>query len=116
MLETGKKAEQKALDYLKQQGLVPVTQNYRCRMGEIDLIMRDGPYFVFVEVRARKSWAYGGGIESVTYAKQQKIMRTTEHYLRKHGLGEKHPVRLDVVSIDGQSGRLTWLKDAFSAD
>jgi putative endonuclease len=116
MLELGKQSELRALEYLEEMGLVLVLQNYRCRMGEIDLIMRDGQYLVFVEVRFRKRNEYGGGIESITYSKQKKIMNTTEHYLTKYRLAEKHPIRFDVISIDGRSGKVTWLKDAFRVD
>lgn len=112
----GQLAEQKALAYLVNQGLRLLAQNYSCRLGEIDLIMREGSYLVFVEVRSRTNPHFGGGIASITYAKRQKIMATATHYLMVHGLLDKNPLRFDVVSIDGKSGTLTWLKDAFNAD
>lgn len=111
----GQLAEQKALAYLKEQGFHLVTQNYLCRVGEIDLVMRDGAYFVFIEVRARSNTLYGGGIASINYAKRKKIMKAALHYLMIHKLYEKHPLRFDVISIDG-AGNITWLKDAFNAD
>ncbi|KTD76479.1 YraN family protein [Legionella waltersii] len=116
MLELGKQAEHKALVFLEEKGLALILQNYRCRMGEIDLIMRDGQYLVFIEVRSRKRNEYGGGIESITYSKQKKIMTATQHYLTQFRLAEKHPIRFDVISIDGRSGNVTWLKDAFRDD
>jgi putative endonuclease len=114
--QIGRVAEEKALDYLKDKGFKLVTRNYSCHLGEIDLIMRDKEYLVFIEVRSRNSMSFGGGIASITYAKRQKIIKTTSHFLIKHKLQDKHPLRFDVISIDGKSGAITWLKDAFGAD
>ena len=114
--ETGQRAEQHALDYLINQGFKLVCRNYHCRLGEIDLIMRDQKYLVFIEVRSRTSTSFGGGLGSITYAKRQKIIKTTSHYLLKNKIQDRHPIRFDVVSIDGKSGIVTWLKDAFGAD
>ncbi len=115
-LEAGQIAEQKALTYLLAQGLKLVKQNYSCRLGEIDLIMREGSYLVFVEVRQRAHQHFGGGVASITFAKKQKIIKATSHYLMKYKIYEQSPVRFDVISIDGSSGVITWLKDAFNAD
>ena len=114
--QIGKVAEEKALDYLTDKGFKLVTRNYSCYLGEIDLIVRDKDYLVFIEVRSRNSMSYGGGIASITYAKRQKIIKTTSHFIIKHKLQDKHPLRFDVISIDGKSGSITWLKDAFGAD
>ncbi|MGL6030415.1 MAG: YraN family protein [Legionella sp.] len=112
--QEGSRAEQKAMDYLCQQGLKFVARNYSCRLGEIDLIMRDKDLLVFIEVRARASARFGGGATSVTASKQQKIIKTTTHYLLQHKLYDKQAVRFDVVSIDGPSATLSWIKDAFN--
>lgn len=114
--EAGQRAEQKALDYLLERGFKLITRNYHCRFGEIDLIMKDRDYLVFVEVRARSSMVFGGGLASITYAKRQKIIKTTSHYLIKNKMQDKFPIRFDVVSIDGTTGVVSWLKDAFSTD
>lgn len=114
--KSGQQAEQNALAYLTAQGLRLVMQNYYCRLGEIDLIMRDGAYLVFVEVRSRTNTRFGGGIASITPAKRRKILTAATHYLMTNRLLDKNPSRFDVVSIDGKSGTLTWLKDAFNAD
>lgn len=114
--EAGQVAEQKALDYLVAQGLKLVLRNYSCRMGEIDLIMRDKDYLVFIEVRARVNEQFGGGVASITYAKRQKIIKTTSHYMLKHKVYDKFPIRFDVISLDGKAGAITWIKDAFGAD
>lgn len=112
----GQLAEQNALDYLIKQGFKLVLRNYSCRLGEIDLIMRDGQYLVFIEVRSRTGMNFGGGIASVTYAKRQKILKTSMHYMMKYKVQDKFPMRFDVISIDGQPGVITWIKDAFGGD
>jgi putative endonuclease len=112
----GEEAEQKALDYLTKQGLNLVARNYRCRLGEIDLVMNDRVHLIFIEVRARATSDFGGGLASITYAKRQKIIKTTSHYLLTQNIKEQQPVRFDVVSIDGPAGRLIWIKDAFNVD
>ncbi|KTD69456.1 hypothetical protein Lste_2614 [Legionella steelei] len=93
-----------------------MTQNYSCRLGEIDLIMRDQEELVFIEVRSRVSAQFGGGIASVTYAKKQKILKTATYYLLKHKKYDQFALRFDVVSIDGTSATINWIKDAFGAD
>lgn len=114
--EKGRIAEEQALAYLVAQGLKLVMQNYNCRVGELDLIMRDGDYLVFIEVRARVSADFGGGIASITYAKRQKIIKSALHYMQIHKALRQLPMRFDVISIDGKSAAITWLKDAFGTD
>ncbi|WP_045097740.1 YraN family protein [Legionella fallonii] len=114
--QTGRVAEKKALAYLQEQGLKLVTCNYSCRLGEIDLIMRDREYLVFIEVRSRTNANYGGGLASITYSKKQKIIKATSHYLLKNRVQDKFPLRFDVISLDGASSSIVWLKDAFGMD
>ncbi|KTD18768.1 putative endonuclease distantly related to archaeal Holliday junction resolvase [Legionella lansingensis] len=109
-------AEKQAQAYLIAQGLQWVTSNYRCRWGEIDLIMRDGVCLIFVEVRARSSIAFGGAAASVTHRKQQKLLKTASYYLLKHGLGNKQATRFDVLSLEGSGPRINWIKNAFGLD
>lgn len=115
-LQLGFAAEEQARRYLCEQGLILLESNYRCRLGEIDLIMRDKEYLVFVEVRARASSAYGGAIQSVTHSKRQKLLRTSTLYLQTKKLYDKQPCRFDVLSLDGPLSRITWIKNAFGAD
>lgn len=114
--EKGKAAEDKALTYLTQQGLKLVARNFNSYVGEIDLIMRDKDYLVFIEVRQRSSNRFGDGIESITYTKRQKIIKTSEYYLIKNKVLDKFPLRFDMLSLDGKSQKITWIKDAFGAD
>jgi len=98
-LTTGKSAEEFAKQYLQRHGLTLVGQNYRCKYGEIDLIMRDKNTTVFVEVRFRKSQRYGSGAESVDHHKQRKLLATASHYLQSHADAAKRPCRFDVMSL-----------------
>lgn len=115
-IETGQNAEQIAYQFLINHGFKPVMRNYRCRWGEIDLIMRDKSHLVFIEVRQRAGMAFGGGLGSITYAKKQKIIKTTAHYMLQFKINEKMPIRFDVISIHGKTGEITWIKDAFGTD
>lgn len=111
---SGSQAEYEVSEYLQQQGLQPVTHNYSCKAGEIDLIMRDQETLVFVEVRYRKLSGYGDGAESVTKSKQRKIIRAAKYYLLTHNLFDKVPCRFDVVAkSDNPAQPLQWIKDAF---
>lgn len=110
----GALAEQWAAQYLQQQGLQPVAQNYRSRFGEIDLIMRDGKTLVFIEVRLRRNAGFGGAAASIDTHKQQRIIRTARQYLA--GLPHTPPCRFDVVLMDDAQGKQAqWLRNAFEA-
>lgn len=110
-LVTGEEAEQRACDHLCQHGLRLLARQYRCRGGELDLVMRDGDYLVFVEVRARRGTAYGGAAASITAGKRRRIILAARHYLACHHLDA--PCRFDVVLL--RDGRIEWLKAAFDA-
>lgn len=110
-MPSGAAAEDRAAEYLQRQGLKLVARNYRCRAGEIDLILQDGNSLVFVEVRSRASTAFGGAAASITPAKQAKLIRAAEHYLLQHP--NPAPCRFDAVLIDGNN--LQWLRNAFEA-
>lgn len=110
----GAQAEQWAADYLQHQGLKLVTQNYRSRFGELDLIMQDGETLVFVEVRQRGRADFGGAAASIDHHKQQRLIRTAQQYLA--GLSRTPPCRFDAVLMDDAGGRnVQWLKNAFEA-
>ena len=111
MVSRGAAAEQTAVDYLTQQGLVLVERNFRCRLGEIDLIMRDGQTLVFIEVRQRASQQFGGAAGSIDGRKQQKLIATAQQYLAR--LGKTPPCRFDALLLQGQS--MEWIRDAFGA-
>ncbi len=113
-MSSGAEAERLAARFLQQQGLILLEQNYRCRYGEIDLVMRDGAALVFVEVRLRTSKGFGGAAASITAAKQAKLIRTAQHYLSS--LKQTPPCRFDAVLMQALEGaQPEWLKDAFAA-
>lgn len=114
--QKGQLAENIAGNYLKQQGLTTVKSNFFSRRGEIDLIMRDNEYLVFIEVRYRKQSNYGHPLETITYSKQQKILKTIQYFLLKHPQLNSLPCRIDAVAISGADGRtgekIEWIKNA----
>jgi len=107
----GGAAEEAAARFLERQGLAIVARNYRTRLGEIDLVARDGATLVFVEVRMRSSAEYGGGAESIGWRKRSRIEAAARQYLAN--LRREPPCRFDVVTLDG--GTPVWLKGAFEA-
>ena len=111
----GQHAEQQACHYLLKKGLTLIESNFRCKMGEIDLIMRDGELLVFTEVKARQSNAFIGGLESVDYRKQQRLLRASTYYLQHKRLTDKYACRFDivVVTINSAPPKIEWTKDAF---
>lgn len=113
-MNTGLQAEQRAVQYLQQQGLKLIAQNYRGRFGEIDIIMQDKDVLVFVEVRLRRNGDFGGAAASIDARKQQRIIQTAQQYLG--GLKYAPPCRFDAVLIDAESKKFEWLKNAFDAN
>ena len=112
--QLGQRGEHQACRYLQQQGLRLKQRNYRCRRGEIDLIMEDGDTLVFVEVRYRRPSAFGGGAQSINRQKQLKLLATAQHYLQSLP-SPPPPCRIDIISIDGNApdhARITWLCNA----
>lgn len=109
----GQNAETRARIFLEKNGLHFLQQNYHCPCGEIDLIMRDENVYVFIEVRLRQNLFYGNSAESVTHAKQNRIIRSALHYLQKNALIHKVDCRFDVLGID--AGNIEWIKNAFES-
>ncbi|MBC7414119.1 MAG: YraN family protein [Herminiimonas sp.] len=108
---TGADGEEQALAHLRRQGLVLVERNFLCKVGEIDLIMRERQTLVFVEVRTRADARHGSAAESVTVAKQRRLLRAAQRYLQRFRLPP--PCRFDVIAID--AGQLSWLKNAIQS-
>ncbi len=109
-LITGENAEEQAHNYLITQGLKPVLRNFRCKLGELDLIMFDQQSLVIVEVRYRKTDHYGSAMESITRTKQSRIIRATQVYLATQK--KDQAIRFDVVAISG-NGKIEWIQNAF---
>lgn len=117
----GANAEAQAEAFLHAQGLTTRSKNYRCKLGEIDLIMLQktahGTTFVFVEVRLRTNKRFAPAVETVDYRKQQKIIRTACRFLQEHKLFDKVACRFDVVALDqtGTAPPIQWIQNAFGA-
>jgi putative endonuclease len=111
----GRQAESLALDHLKGQGLKKIATNFRCRMGEVDLVMKDGDCLVFAEVRFRTENRFSSAAGSVDRHKQRKIIRTAAAFIGRHPHYSNCTVRFDVVGLDqsGDQTKLNWIKDAF---
>ena len=110
-LAAGRDAEDRACTHLRKRGLLELERNFRCRSGEIDLIMRDGPTLVFVEVRFRRSGRFGGSAETVDVRKQARLINAAQTYLQRKRITAA--CRFDVVAITGSD--LQWIRNAFEA-
>ncbi len=97
-ISLGKSGEHCACRELERRGYAILARGYRTRYGEIDIIARDGPTIVFVEVKARTDDRYGGGAAAVTLHKQAKMTAVAEDYLARRRLHDV-PCRFDVVAI-----------------
>ncbi|MEZ5540166.1 MAG: YraN family protein [Pseudomonadales bacterium] len=114
----GEVVERAAETFLQQQGLQSITQNFQCRSGEIDLIMREGTTLVFVEVRFRKTDNFGSPIESVTASKQRKLLQTAQLFLLAHPQWRNAPCRFDIVAArpaENVTLQFEWIQNAFGA-
>jgi len=113
--ETGILGEQLASDYLKKHGYRILEANYRCREGEIDLVAQHKDYLVFIEVRTKRSLAFGTPEESITAAKREKLRTVAAHYQQNH---DNLPQlwRIDVVAIEldskGRPSRIELIENA----
>ncbi|MDT8363696.1 MAG: YraN family protein [Nitrosomonas sp.] len=110
MMLKGRDAEKQAELFLSQHALRLIVRNYRCRFGEIDLIMQDGNTLVFIEVRMRNSDRYGGAAASITVTKQAKIIQTAKHYISRQDYDM--PCRFDAILISGNR-EIEWIQNAF---
>ena len=124
----GAKIEYQAYRWLIQQGLRYIESNYRCQLGEIDIVMLDKQQLVFVEVRYRKQMRFGRAEETVDWRKQQKLIKTAAHYLMHRPKHNQRACRFDVLAVTSDSYftnkamnhrrgvlRWYWIQDAFTA-
>jgi putative endonuclease len=95
---TGKKGEELAAAHLAEAGYRIIERNYRCFFGEIDIVAEEGETLVFVEVKSRRSDAYGAPQLAVGREKQKKISKIALHYLSDHRQRDR-PARFDVVAV-----------------
>lgn len=116
--ELGSFGENLAAEYLEQEGYRILERNFRCRMGEIDLIACRKQILTFVEVKLRKDSRHGEAREFVTAAKQRKLRMAASYYLMNHPSAEELQMRFDVIEIYAPRGRegpvqLNLLENAF---
>lgn len=112
----GSDAEQLALRYVVREGAVIVDRNFRCRLGEIDIVASDEGCLAFIEVRYRGRGSYTRASLTVDRFKQKKLIRTAAMYCASHAPHANRTTRFDVVAIDeGLNGdcHIDWIKDAF---
>lgn len=114
----GAAAEQAAARYLKQHGYQCRTRNYRWYHGEIDLVVSDGRSCVFVEVRLRTNVHCGTAADSLTRLKQQRLLKTAEHYICTQEPVEQY-FRFDFIALEWNAPHyrvIDWIQNAFETD
>jgi putative endonuclease len=117
-IQLGQMGEDAAVAFLKQQGYHILERNFRNALGEIDIIAKDRDTVCFIEVKTRKTDAFGSPFESVTKAKQRKIIFVALSYIKSRGREEAN-VRFDVVSVilgDEEGPQVEIIKNAFEAN
>ena len=108
----GQRAEELCADLLRRAGLRILARNWRCRLGEIDLVAEEGGTLVFAEVRLRRDARYGGAAESLTAAKRARLVAAARYFLARRAAA---PCRFDVLLLDGlEASRVQWIRNAFS--
>ncbi len=118
---SGELGEARAERWLAARGLSLIERNYRCRSGEIDLIMldpnpADTEVLAFIEVRLRGIGAQVDSFTSIDARKRQRLISAARHFLMSYPEWQEHACRFDVVGIDGKDGVLRWLPGAFEVE
>ena len=109
----GSQAEDQALRFLQRHGLKLLARNWRCKLGELDLVMQDGDTVAVIEVRSRARRDWGAAAETVDARKQARLVRATKLWLARQPQLAEQPLRFDVVTLD--AGELEWRREAFDA-
>ena len=117
----GEHGERRAERWLLDQGLKLIERNYRCRAGEIDLVMldpnpRDTEVLAFVEVRLRGPGARVDSVDSIDEHKQRRLVSAARHFLMSRPEWREHACRFDVVGMDGKDNDLRWIAGAFELE
>ncbi|MDP1573673.1 MAG: YraN family protein [Coxiellaceae bacterium] len=113
----GADGEEEAFLYLKKQGFSLIERNYRTQGGEVDLIMKDGEYTVFVEVKFRQSESYGEAVDLVPAWKQKRLIRAATSFLVEKNSYHNTYARFDIIAIfANKNDRITWIKNAFEVN
>ncbi len=110
----GDMGEETAVRYLRQAGYIIVAQKYRSKTGEIDVIANNKGTIVFVEVKTRRSTAFGFPAEAVTYSKRQKLIKTALCYLKQTNQ-ENAACRFDVLEVLAPQGERVQVNHIINA-
>ncbi len=112
--ELGRSSEDEAVLFLRRNGFRVLERNYRCRLGEVDIVARDGDYVVFVEVRSSRTGSFVHPKYSIGPRKMRTIGKVALNYLKEKGLLD-HRSRFDVVTVvkEGEAASVEWMKSAF---
>jgi putative endonuclease len=115
MRSTGAIFEDLALAHAERDGLRLIARNFNCRYGELDLIMRDRAIVVFLEVRYRRSQAFGGALDSVSASKRDRLSKAASLFLQANPALANHACRFDVIAISGsaEAPLFNWQRNAF---
>lgn len=115
MRSTGLVFENLALAHVQREGLVLITRNFTSRFGELDLVLRDREIVVFLEVRYRRSQAFGGALASVGATKRDRLGKAASLFLQANPSLSRQPCRFDVVAISGSAEApiIDWQRNAF---
>lgn len=114
--EVGREGEEAALGVYRSRGYRLLARNWRCRLGEIDLVLSRGDALVVCEVKARRGAGFGGPHEAVTFGKQQRLRRLGEAFLSAHPSLRAAYLRFDVASVlfpAGEGPLVHVYEDAF---
>ncbi len=117
MKSLGDHYEKQAASWLRDQGLSIIERNYRCRVGELDIIARDAAYLVFIEVRARSHPGFASAVESIDRRKRRRLVNTAQYYLQQHPQLANLACRFDVVTFQPRQSATRhapqWIRGAF---
>ena len=109
--EVGACYEKIVCEYLEKNNYKIVTRNFRCKIGEIDIVAEDEGYLSFIEVKYREKDSIASGLYAVDKKKQKTIYNVAKIYMSLYKISEDRPCRFDVVSVDGDN--ITLIKNAF---
>ncbi len=113
--QIGRAAEARAAQLLQAAGFTLLTRNYRCRMGELDIVARRASLLVIAEVRLRSGADFGGAAASISTAKRTRIVRAARHLLRTRPSLARLMVRFDALLLSAPDGPIEWIEGAFEA-
>jgi putative endonuclease len=110
---SGNAAEQRAAEHLEKSGFEILARNFRCRLGELDIVARRGRLLIVAEVRLRTDSRFGGAAASITRTKQNRVVRATRYLMASNPRFATMKVRFDTLLLDATDGAIEWIEAAF---